>query len=329
MPEQTIRLRPSHAVAALAVASTLVCSLPASGNEFPSRPLRMVVPFAPGGGADRVGRTVANKLPLSLKQQVIVDNRPGASTIIGSEIVAKATPDGYTLLVCALPHVTNPSLHPKLPYDTIRDFAPVILAAKITPVLVVHAKVPAKSVKDLIALSKASPSGLNYSTGGSGTAAHLAMELLKIASGLNATHIAYKGAGPQVTALAGGQVDLAFATLSTARAQIQSGRLRALAVATLNRSPSLPQIPAMSEIGYPGFEAYAWFGLLAPAKTPAKIIQTLNREAAKALKLPDVQASFDLDGIEAATGTPEEMGAQIKAEIKKWGTVIRKAGISN
>jgi tripartite-type tricarboxylate transporter receptor subunit TctC len=155
------------------------------------------------------------------------------------------------------------------------------------------------------------------------------MELLKIASGLNATHIAYKGAGPQVTALVGGQVDLAFATLSTARAHIQGGRLRALAVATLNRSASLPDVPAMSEIGYPGFEAYAWFGLLAPAKTPAKVIQILNREATTALKLPDVQASFDLDGIEAATGTPEQMGAQIKAEIKKWGEVIRKAGISN
>ncbi len=329
MSEQTIRLRPVHAAAALAAVGALVCSLPASGNDFPNRPLRLVVPFTPGGGADRVGRALADKLPSQLKQQVIVDNRPGASTIIGSEIVAKATPDGYTLLVCALPHVTNPTLHTKLPYDTLRDFSPVILAAKIPPVLVVHPKVPAKSVKELIELSKARPSGLNYSTGGSGTAAHLAMELLKIASGLNATHIAYKGAGPQVTALVAGEVDLAFATLSTARAQIQSGRLRALAVATLNRSPSLPEIPAMSEIGYPGFEAYAWFGLLAPAKTPAPVIQTLNRAASAVLKLREVQASFDNDGIEAATGTPEEMGAQIRNEIKKWGAVIRKAGITN
>lgn len=328
MPEQTIRRLPVYA-AALAAVGALGCSLPASGNEYPVKSLRLVVPFAPGGGADRVGRVLADKLSQQFRQQVIVDNRPGASTIIGSEIVAKASPDGYTLLVCALPHVTNPSLHARLPYDTIRDFAPVILAAKIPPVLVVHAKVPAKSVKELIELSKASPSGLNYSTGGSGTAAHLAMELLKIASGLKATHIAYKGAGPQVTALVSGQVDLAFATLSTARAQIQSGRLRALAVATLNRSPSLPEIPAMSEIGYPGFEAYAWFGLLAPSKTPARVIQTLNWTAATALKLQDVQASFDMDGIEAATGTPEEMGAQIRNEIRKWETVIRKAGITN
>ena len=328
MQQQTIRLQPVYALV-LAAAGILGCSLPAAGQDFPVKSVRLVVPFEPGGGADRVGRTLADKLSQQMKQQFIVDNRPGASTIIGSDIVSKATPDGYTLLVCALPHVTNPSLHAKLPYDTIRDFAPVILAAKITPVLVVHAKVPAKSVKELIQLSKATPAGLNYSTGGSGTAAHLAMELLKLASGLNATHIAYRGAGPQVTALVGGQVDLAFATLSTARAQIQSGRLRALAVATLNRSASLPDIPAMTELGYPGFEAYAWFGLLAPAKTPAKIIQTLNREAVTALKLRDVQASFDLDGVEAATGTPEEMGAQIKAEIKKWETVIRKAGITN
>jgi tripartite-type tricarboxylate transporter receptor subunit TctC len=269
LPKKPVWQRQVSAATVLAAAGAFMFSLPASGNEFPNRPLRMVVPFAPGGGADRVGRVLADKMSSQFRQQVIVDNRPGASTIIGSEIVAKATPDGYTLLVCALPHVTNPTLHPKLPYDTIRDFSPVILAAKIPPVLVVHAKVPAKSVKDLIALSKASPSGLNYSTGGSGTAAHLAMELLKIASGLNATHIAYKGAGPQVTALVSAQVDLAFATLSTVRAQIQSGRLRALAVATLHRSPSLPEVPAMSEIGYPGFEAYAWFGLLAPAKTPA------------------------------------------------------------
>ena len=300
----------------------------AFGQDYPTKPIRLIVPFEPGGGTDRVGRTIAAKMSQPLKQQIIVDNRPGASTVIGSELVAKANPDGYTLLLCALPHATNPSLLKKLPYDTLRDFSSVTLTAKIPSVLLVHTKVPATSIKDLVALSRSTAAGLNYGTPGIGTAPHLATELFKQASGLNATHIAYKGAGPQVTALLSGQIDLAFATISTARAHVGSGKLRALAIASLQKSQSLPDVPTLAESGYPGFEAYAWFGLLAPAGTPSRIIQTLNREANVALNLPDVRASFEADGIEAAPGTVDALDAHIKRELEKWAKAIRQSRIA-
>lgn len=298
------------------------------GQEYPTKPIRLIVPFEPGGGTDRVGRTIATKMSQPLKQQIIVDNRPGASTVIGSEIVARANPDGYTLLLCALPHATNPSLLKKLPYDTLRDFSPIALTAKIPSVLLVNAKVPASSIRDLVSLSKSSAGGLNYGTPGIGTAPHLATELFKLASGLNATHIAYKGAGPQVAALLSGQIELAFATISTARAHVGSRKLRALAIASLQKSQSLPDVPTLSESGYPGFEAYAWFGLLAPAGTSARIVQTLNREANVALNLPEVRASFEADGIEAAPGTVEALDAHIRREIEKWAQTIRQARIA-
>lgn len=300
----------------------------AFGQDYPTKPIRLIVPFEPGGGTDRVGRTIASKMSQALKQQIIVDNRPGASTVIGSELVAKANPDGYTLLLCALPHATNPSLLKKLPYDTLRDFSSVTLTAKIPSVLLVHTKVPATSIKDLVALSRSTAAGLNYGTPGIGTAPHLATELFKQASGLNATHIAYKGAGPQVAALLSGQIDLAFATISTARAHVGSGKLRALAIASLQKSQSLPDVPTLAESGYPGFEAYAWFGLLAPAGTPSRIIQTLNREANVALNLPDVRASFEADGIEAAPGTVDALDAHIKRELEKWAKAIRQSRIA-
>ncbi len=320
--------RTAAATLTMLLAGTAMLSAPAISQEYPTKPIRLIVPFAPGGGTDRVGRTMAAKMSQPLKQQVIVDNRPGAATVIGSEIVARAAPDGYTLLLCALPHATNPSLLKNLPYDTLRDFAPITLTAKIPSVLLVNAKIPAKSIKELVALSKSTTAGLNYGTPGGGTAAHLATELLKIASGLRATHIPYKGAGPQVTALVSGQIDLAFATISTARTHVGTGRLRALAIATLQKSPSLPEVPTLSESGYPGFEAYAWFGLLAPAGTPPRIIQTLNREANAALNLPDVRASFEADGIDAAPGSSDALDKHIRGEIEKWAKVIRQAGIT-
>ena len=270
---------------------------------------------------------MAAKMSASMSQQVVVDNRPGASTIIGSAIVARATPDGYTLMLCALPHATNPTLQKSLPYDTLRDFAPITLAAKIPSVLLVHPKVPATSIKELVALSKSTPNGLNYGSPGNGTAPHLGMELFKLTSGINASHIPYKGAGPQVTGLISGQIDLAFATISTARTHVGSGRLRALALATLERSRSLPAVPTLSEVGYPGFETYAWFGLLAPAGTPADVITRLNREANAALKSQDIRDAFEADGITAAPGTVEGLAAHIRNEIEKWSKVIRQAGI--
>lgn len=319
-----------RAAVAMAGASVGVASFhgAAIGQEYPTKPIRLIVPFEPGGGTDRVGRTIASKMSQPLKQQIIVDNRPGASTVIGSELVAKASPDGYTLLLCALPHATNPSLLKKLPYDTLRDFAPITLTAKIPSVLLVAARVPAGSIRELVTLSTSTASGLNYGTPGIGTAPHLATELFKLASGLNATHIAYKGAGPQVGALLSGQIDLAFATISTARAHVGSGKLRALAIASLQKSQSLPDVPTLSESGYPGFEAYAWFGLLAPAGTPSRVIQTLNQQANVALNLREVRTSFEADGIEAAPGTAEALDAHIRREIDKWAKTIRQARIA-
>lgn len=300
----------------------------ALGQEYPNKPVRIIVPFPPGGATDRVARTIAMKLSISLGQQFIIDNRPGANSRIATEIASKANPDGYTLLVCALTHVTNPGLFKSLPYDTVNDFSSISLFARTSSVLLVHPKVPAKTVKELVALSKSKPQGLNYASAGAGTAAHLGMELFKLASKVNATHVSYKGAGPQITALISGQVELAFAVTSTAKPHVESGRLVAIALAAQNRSKSLPSLPTLTEVGYPGIEIYAWSGLLAPAKTPAPVIRHLNRDVNKALHLVDVLNTFDTDGTEATPTTSEAMSTYIKVEIRKWEKVIREAGIS-
>lgn len=301
---------------------------PALGQEFPNRPIRMVIPFPPGGATDRVARTIATKMSASLGQQIIADNRPGANSRIATEIASKANPDGHTLLVCALTHVTNPSLSKSLPYDTVRDFSPIALFARTPLVLTVHPKVPAKSVKELVALSKARPQGLNYASASPGTAAHLGMELFKQATKLEAAHISYKGAGPQITALISGQVDLAFLAVSTAKPHVENGRLVTIALAAQNRSKQLSSVPTLAEAGYPGIEVYAWSGLLAPAKTPATIIRRLNLDVNQALQSPDILKMFEDDGTEATPGTSEAMSAYIPSEIRKWAKVIRDAGIS-
>jgi tripartite-type tricarboxylate transporter receptor subunit TctC len=318
---------------AMTRAAVLICGLasifqPAHGQAYPNKPVRMIAPFPPGGATDRVARTVATKLSTALGQQVVVDNRPGANSRIATEIASKANPDGYTLLVCALTHVTNPGLSKSLPYDTVKDFSSISLFARTSSVLLVHPKVPAKTVKELVALSNSKPQGLNYASAGAGTAAHLGMELFKLASNVKATHISYKGAGPQVTALIAGQVDLAFAVTSTAKPQVENGRLVAIALAAQSRSKSLPSVPTLAEVGYPGIEIYAWSGLLAPAKTPDPIIRLLNQEINKALQLPDVLKIFDADGTESTPGTSREMSVYIESEIKKWTKVIRDSGIT-
>ncbi len=301
---------------------------PALGQEFPIRPVRMILPFPPGGATDRVARTIAAKLSSSLGQQVIADNRPGANSRIATEIASKANPDGHTLLVCALTHVTNPSLSKSLPYDTVRDFSSIAMFARTPLVLTVNPKVPAKSVKELVALSKARPQGFNYASASPGTAAHLGMELFKQAAKLDATHISYKGAGPQITALISGQVELAFLAISTAKPHVENGRLVTIALAAQNRSRQLSSVPTLAEAGYPGIEIYAWSGLLAPAKTPPSIIRRLNQDVNNALQLPDILKLFDEDGTEVMSGTSEAMSAYIASEIKKWAKVIRDAGIS-
>lgn len=316
-----------------AMSLILICLMaaicrPVVAQEYPARSVRMILPFPPGGATDRVARTIAANLSTSLGQQVIVDNRPGANSRIATEIASKANPDGYTLLVCALTHVTNPSLSKSLPYDTVKDFASIALFARTPLVLTVNPKVQAKTVKELVALSKAKPQGLNYASASPGTAAHLGMELFKQATKLDATHISYKGAGPQITALISGQVELAFLAISTAKPHVENGRLVAIALAAQNRSKQISSVPTLAEAGYPGIEIYAWSGLLAPAKTPSTITKRLNQHVNKALHAQEIAKIFDEDGTEATPGTPEAMSAYIMSEIKKWARVIREAGIS-
>lgn len=297
------------------------------GGQYPSRSIELVVPFAPGGGTDNVARRLAFSLSKELGQSVVVVNRPGAATQIGSALVAKSSPDGYRLLLTAMPIATNPSLFKKLPYDAEHAFSPISLIARIPSVLVVNSHLPAKTIKELVDLSKSTSQGLNYASAGRGTAAHLAMELFKQKTGLKAIQIPYKGAGPQLAALVGGQADLGFVTISTALPQLASGNLRAIGIATARRSVHLPNVATLDELGLPGFEASAWFALMAPAGTPSSVISILNKAVATALNSPEVRKVFNAEGIESAGGSPAELATYLSSETKKWGEVIERAHI--
>ncbi len=301
--------------------------LPSFAQNYPVAPIQLVVPFAPGGGTDTVGRRLAVKLTQSLGQSVVVVNRPGAATQIGSALIAKSPPDGYKLLMSALPHVTNPALFKSLPYDTVTDFTPISLLARIPSVLLVSSRLPVKSIDELVRLSKSTPNGLNYGSPGQGTAPHLAMELFKEQTGLRATHIAYKGAGPQITALIAGQIDVAFASLSSSQGHVLNSQVRALGIASSNRAKGLPNVSTMAELGFPDFEASAWFGMLAPAHTPRSVVEKLNKEIVIALKAQDLRDAFEAEGIEAVSSSPEELASYIDKEIAKWSKVVKQAGL--
>lgn len=300
---------------------------PSVAQNYPVGPIQVVVPFAPGGGTDTVARRLSVKLSQSLGQSVVVVNRPGAATQIGSAYVAKSPPDGYRLLMSALPHVTNPALIKSLPYDTLNDFVPISILARIPSVLLVSTRLQVRTIDDLVRLSKSTPAGLNYGSPGQGTAPHLAMELFKQQTGLNATHIAYKGAGPQMSALVAGQIDIAFASLSSSQAHVISSQVKALGIASSKRARALPNVPTLAEVGFPNFEASAWFGMLAPAQTPRGVIELLNREIVTALKANDVQEAFDAEGIEPVSSSPEEFAKYIRQEIAKWSKVVELAGL--
>ena len=283
----------------------------------------MVVPFAPGGGTDVIARHLAARMSESLKRQIVVDNRAGANGIVGTENVANAPADGYTLLFVSSPHSVNPSLYAKLPYDTVRDFAPVSMAATSPYVLVLHASVPARNIKELIALAKAKPGQIDYASGGSGSSAHLAAELFNQMAGIQLREIPYKGAGPALTAVLAGQVALVFGNALTVQPHIQSGRLRALGIASPKRSAAMPNLPTIAESGVSGYSADAVLGLLAPARTPRAIVDLLNAEVHKAMRLPDMIEAMRTVGVEIALSTPEEFARLIEAEIQRWGKVVR------
>jgi tripartite-type tricarboxylate transporter receptor subunit TctC len=295
---------------------------------YPVKPIRLVVPFAPGGSTDTIARLIGQKLDEALGQQVIIDNRPGAGGNLGVDYVAKSAPDGYTLIFGhAGTFGFGPSLYAKLPYDPIRDFAPVALFAMVPNMLVVHPSLPANSVKELVALARARPGQLNYGSSGNGSASHLATEYFKLLSKTDITAIPYKGTGPLVTDLIAGQTSLTITGVPPLYPHVQSGRLRALAVGSVKRLPLLPSLPTIAEAGVPGYESSTWFGPLAPAKTPREIIVRLNVELMKMLQRPDVRARFAAEGIEALGSTPEEFGTYIKSEIERWSRVIKAAHV--
>jgi len=300
---------------------------PLWAQTYPAKSVRIVLGFSAGGSSDILARLLATKLTDTLGQTVVIDNRPGAGGNIAAELVAKSPPDGYTLLLGNQGiFATNVSLYSKIGYDPLRDFAPIVLLASQPNVLVVHPSLPVKSVKDLIALAKRNPDELNYASSGSGAATHLAGELFKSMAGVRIVHIPYKGAPQALSDVIAGQVQLMFASVTSAKAQMDANRLRALAVSDTKRLGVLPQLPTISEAGLPGYEARAWHGVVAPAGTPAAVVTRLNGEFQKAIQLPDVRANLAAQGAEVLGSTPQEFAAYIKSEIPKWARIIKESG---
>ena len=317
-----MRLARVCAVAALALASAV------HGQAYPSKPVRMIVAYPPGGGTDIVGRMVAQKLGEALGQAVVVENRGGASGNIGTELAAHAAPDGYTILMGNVaPNSINVSLFENLPFDPIADFAPVSLVASTPNILVVHPSTKARTVKEIVALAKASPGKLNFASAGVGSSSHLAGELFRTLAGAQIVHVPYKGAGPAMVDVLSGQVQLYFATMPAAMPHVKSGKLVAIAVTSAKRSPALPEMPTVAESGVPGYEASTWYGLLAPAHTPGPVIARLHDATVKVLRDAALREKLADQGFEPIGDTPEQFAAYIKSEIRKWGKVIREAGI--
>ena len=300
----------------------------AYAQSYPSKPIRLVVPYPPGGPLDIMARAIGQKLTEAWSQPVVVDNRAGAGGNIGADLVAKGPADGYTLLMGAVAtHAINPTLYAKIPYDPVRDFTPVALVAQVPNILVVNPSVPAKSVKELIALARARPGYLNFGSGSTGSTGHLAGELFKTMAGVQMVHIPYKGGAPAMADLLAGQVQLMFDNLANALPNVKAGRLRALAVTTLARSPAMPDLPTMAESGLPGFDLTTWFGLMVPAGTPPEIVAKLNAEIVRALNAKDMRERLEKMGAEPpANNTPEHFAAFVRAEAAKYAKVVKDSG---
>jgi tripartite-type tricarboxylate transporter receptor subunit TctC len=297
-----------------------------SAQAYPTKPIRIIVPFAPGGPNDILGRILAQKFGETWGQQAIVENRAGAGTIIGTDVVAKAPPDGYTILITSVSTATTPSLVKKLPYDTLRDLAPVVLMAASPNLLVVHPSLPARSVRELINVAKARPGEVAFGSGGNGTSTHLAGEILRVKSGAKMVHVPYKGAGPSTVGVLSGEVSWMFGSILPLMPYMKAGRLRALGVSSLKRASVLPEVPPVADT-LPGFEASPWHGVSLPAGTPREIVVKLNQEIARILNSSDIKSRMAAEGTEILTGTPEQFGAFMKADVEKWAKVIREAGI--
>jgi tripartite-type tricarboxylate transporter receptor subunit TctC len=310
-----------------AVALALAASFGALAQGYPSKPIKIVVPYPPGGFNDTLGRTLAAKFTEAWGQPAVVENKPGGNTLIGNDFVAKSAPDGYTLLVVAFPFSVVPSLFKTMPYDTARDFSPVILAATSPNLLVVHPSLPVNTVAELVALAKAKPGTLSYASTGNGSSNHISMELFKSLAGVEIVHIPYKGSGPAVSDLLGGQVHLMFDNTPNVLPQVKAGRLRALGSSGAKRSTLTPDVPTVAEAGVPGYEVTVWFGLVAPAGTPREVIQKLNAEVTKILAMPDVRERFLAQGVDPVGSTPEQFADHIRAQMAKWAKVVHDAGV--
>jgi len=306
----------------------LVCAMAvnAGAQTYPSKPIRMIIPFGPGGPSDLLARTVGQKLTEAWGQPLLIDNRGGANGVVGSELAAKSAPDGYTLVMATNgTHGINASLYPKLPYDTVKDFAPVTRLGQSPYLLIAHPSLPARTVKDLIQLARSRPGEITFSSGGS--VSQLAAELFKRTAKVNLTVVPYKGNAPAVTAVMSGEVSLVFGGIAQSTQLVKAGRVRALGYASLRRSSVLPDVPTVAESGLPGFEAGAWYGLLAPGATPRPIVERLNTEVVRILRLPDIQQKLRGEGYELPADTPEQFAAVIRAELTKWAPIVRDANL--
>lgn len=309
------------------IAGILLCAGRTMAQDYPAKPIRFIIPLAPGGGGDILARSIAQKLNEKWGQPVIVDNRPGGGGVIGTEVVAKAPADGYTILMIATNHTVNPSLIPKLPYDAIADFAPVTQLTASPNILVLHPSLPATSLKELIALARQRPGQLNYSSAGNGTAGHLAAELMKMMAKIDVVHVPYKAAPQALSDLVSGQIQLQFSNLMTALPHVKSGRLRGIAVTTIQRSPAIPELPTMDQAGLRGYRVDQTYGVVAPGRTPAPIVAKLNAEIVNILKSPDIGQRMSAEGAMLVGNTPQEYLEYLKAELQKWTRVVKEVGI--
>jgi tripartite-type tricarboxylate transporter receptor subunit TctC len=314
-------------VHAFAAAALFGIAAAAMAQSYPSKPIRLVVPFPPGGGNDIVARTVNIKLPGLLGQNLIIDNRAGAGGNIGAEIVARSAPDGYTLLIANNALTANLSLYSRLPYHPFKDFVPIAMGATSPNMVVVHPSLPARNVKELIALAKAKPGEITFASPGPGTPSHLAGELFRVRTGSNILHVPYKGAGPLMVDQIGGHVMLSFTAPIVSKPHVDAGKLRALAITTEKRWSGMPDLPTVAEAGYPGFDVFAWFAFFAPAGTPREIVNRLAADIGRALQMPDIKQRLAGQGIETAVGTPESLAAFLKNDWELWDKLIREQGI--
>lgn len=319
-------MKASLRIPAAALAAVLACAAAQAAAQYPSRPVRLIIPFPPGGSNDIVGRMIGQQLSERLGRPVVVDNRAGAGGVIGTEIAAKSQPDGHTLLIVSVAYAFNPALY-KLSYDPVKSFVPVAMIGTGPNALAVHPGVAAQSVKELIALAKARPGELHYASAGVGTFQHLGSELFRIMAGINLVHVPYKGGGPATIAVVAGQAQISIGSLIQTLPHIRAGRLRVLGTGGAKRAAVLPEVPTIAEAGLPGYEASNWWGILAPAGTPVAVVKRLHGEVAAIVASPEVQKWFVSEGAEAVNRSPEEFGKFIQTEITKWGHVVKQAGI--